>query len=225
MRKICLFLIINLFLLHDALSQQKNYENCYWQTCREISAEDTISGSLESRIFVKNDSIFHQKILINIGAKGNRISKYWVLETDTFLIQNDSIFWKKNGVTGLFFNKSAFEKRDTIHLLKTRGKGLAPQAIRYIPVEIAQSEGDEPRYKYKSYISNDVCADNYDFQSLFKGLFTIDDGYYYIHPILGIIEREKNYHTSAHVINQFYSNNNTECDLLLEELEKRLKLK
>lgn len=196
-------------------------DNCYWQSCVTISLTDTFSSPVENRIYINKDTIFNQRLLIKQGPRGNRILGNKVLYTDTFIVSNDSIFWQNYSLKGFYFNRKSFEVGDTIYFLRTR-INFPPTPIRFVPIEIVTREGIT-LFKYKSSISyNSTQLDNLDLKTILEGEYSIDDGFYYIHPILGIVERENSYHSTVRFVREFYSYNTENCFQLLHELEKSL---
>ncbi|TNE80130.1 MAG: hypothetical protein EP332_08610 [Bacteroidetes bacterium] len=213
-----------LYCILSSWDCQSFQKECFWQSCKALSESDTFYSVLENRIFLHQDTIFNQHLLIKQGLKGNRILAQKVRYTDTFIINQDSVIWQNYSVTGLFFNEASFVREDTIYYLRTR-TGFPPEPVQLIPIEKVTRQG-RILYKYKSSISHLFTQlDFLDPMTIFDGTYTIEDGYYYIHPIIGVVERVDNYHLPGRQVNQFYSSNDKICAAILDSLELKLNMK
>ena len=67
-------------------------------------------------------------------------------------------------------------------------------------------------------------AKDYNFSQQYSGTY-IQEGYYYIHPILGVVEKEMIYHNDGYLKNMHYSSAGDNCMDVLDSLEKLLKLR
>lgn len=213
--------ILLLYFALFSLDSQSIQDECYWQSCKTISETDTFYAPLENRIFLHQDTIFNQQVLIKQGLKGNRILERSVRHTDTFIVKNDSVLWRNASHTGLLFNEASFARGDTIYFLRTR-TGFPPEPIRLIPIEKVMRNG-WVLYKYASSISNKATKLDYiDPKTIFEGEYTVGDGQYCFHPILGVVERDNTYHLPGHQVNHFYSSNDKACSLVIKSLEEKL---